>query len=259
MLPEKPIIAAFADGDLLAEISARLEERYQLQPYNHTLQGDRLIARLADDQAALLLIQAGDHDWTAAISTAKTSPATRRISVIAVTANDQEANDALIAGANQAVTREQLLTELETLIAEQARVLSAEHRQQIESACADELPETARRAIELFNAGEYYQQHDLLEALWMETEGPIRDLYRAILQVGIAYYQITRGNERGALKMVLRSLQWLAVLPDKCQGVDIGQLREDVAEVRRRLEFGLYQNQIPPDEGMLKPVKLYPR
>src|SRR5690606_6456807 len=194
VLPEKPIIAAFADRHLLAEISARLDERYRLQSYNDTLQGDRVIARLADDQAALLLIQAGVRDWTAAISTSKTSPATRRIPIIAVTTNDQEADEALIAGANQCVTHEQLLTELETLIAEQARVLSAEHRQQIERACEDALPEPARRAIELFNAGEYYQQHDLLEALWMETEGPIRDLYRAILQVGIAYYQITRGN-----------------------------------------------------------------
>jgi len=55
----------------------------------------------------------------------------------------------------------------------------------------------------------------------MATSGPVRELYRAILQVGIAYYQIERGNHRGALKMLLRSVQWLAMLPDRCQGIDV--------------------------------------
>jgi predicted metal-dependent hydrolase len=90
--------------------------------------------------------------------------------------------------------------------------------------------------IEKFNAGEYYAQHDLLEAQWMAEIRPIRDLYRAILQVGVAYYHITRGNYRGAHKMLLRSVQWLAILPDVCQGVDIRQLREDSAQVRAALE-----------------------
>jgi predicted metal-dependent hydrolase len=30
----------------------------------------------------------------------------------------------------------------------------------------------ARQAVELFNAGEYYRQHDLLEELWIEERGP---------------------------------------------------------------------------------------
>ena len=60
--------------------------------------------------------------------------------------------------------------------------------------CDCELPEPARAAIAKFNDGEYYEQHDLLEALWMETESPVRQLYQAILQVGIAYYQLERGT-----------------------------------------------------------------
>ena len=57
-----------------------------------------------------------------------------------------------------------------------------------------------------------------------------------MLQVGIAYFQIERGNYRGAIKMLQRSVQWLLILPDTCQGVDVKQLREDSFKVRAELE-----------------------
>ena len=72
----------------------------------------------------------------------------------------------------------------------------------------------------------------------------MRDLYRAILQVGVAYYQVTRGNRRGALKMLLRAVQWLNVLPAICQGVDVARLRDDAARVRVALEA------LPPDADL---------
>ena len=90
----------------------------------------------------------------------------------------------------------------------------------------------------------------------MEEERPIRDLYRAVLQVGIAYYQVTLGNHRGAHKMLLRSLQWLALLPDVCQGIDIASLRADAARVRTELERVGEDGMGNFDYSLLKPVKM---
>lgn len=101
--------------------------------------------------------------------------------------------------------------------------------------CAEPLPARALEAIRLFNAGEYYRQHDLLEALWREEPRPIRNLYQGILQVGVAYYQALQGNRRGALKMLRRSARWLDGLPAVCQGVDVAALRADVARVQAAL------------------------
>lgn len=129
--------------------------------------------------------------------------------------------------------------------------------QTLAAGCAQPLPPRAVEAIRLFNAGEYYRQHDLLEELWRETEEPIRDLYRAVLQVGIAYYQVLRGNRRGALKMLRRSLRWLDALPDVCQGVDVADLREGVRHLREVLMS------TPPgaditalDRSLFRPVRL---
>lgn len=109
----------------------------------------------------------------------------------------------------------------------------------------------------MFNAGEYYRQHDLFEALWMAEAGPVRNLYRAILQIGVGYYHLQRGNYRGALKMLLRSLQWLTPLPDVCQGVDVRQLRADSGAVRLALERHLDGAEDAPfDMALLRPVLL---
>ncbi len=126
----------------------------------------------------------------------------------------------------------------------------------LENPCRDPLPPEGVQAIDLFNAGEYYRQHDLFEALWRAEPGPVRDLYQGVLQVGVAYYQITRGNRRGALKMLRRSARLLAHLPNVCRGIDVQQLREDSARVHAALEA------LPPgeidsfDRSLLKPVKL---
>lgn len=128
---------------------------------------------------------------------------------------------------------------------------------ELTSACADPLPELAQQAIERFNAGEYYAQHDLLELLWAQTDGAIREMYRAILQVGIAYYHITEGNKIGALKMLKRASRWLDGLPDTCQGVDLADLKQNAEVVRRELlrvgdDLGGF------DRTLLRPVRWKP-
>jgi len=148
------------------------------------------------------------------------------------------------------------MNDLQQLIADFARIPDPESMAQLACDCAEPLPDLAQQGVEKFNAGEFYKQHDLFEELWMETESPVRDLYRAILQVGVAYYQITRGNHRGARKMLLRSVQWLTILPDACQGVDVKALREDSYRVRAALE-SLPEDRINEfDLSLLPPVKL---
>jgi len=123
--------------------------------------------------------------------------------------------------------------------------------------CAEPLPDAARAAIALFNAGEYYAQHDAFELLWAAEPRSIRDLYRAILQVGVAYYQITRGNERGGWKMLKRAEGWLAGLPSVCQAVDVAALMADAAAVRVELERRAGLVEPPPfDQTLLKGVRL---
>ncbi len=124
----------------------------------------------------------------------------------------------------------------------------------VDNACDEPLPPLAAEAIALFNAGEFYRQHDLLEALWRAEPRAIRDLYQGILQVGVAYYQVTRGNPLGAAKLLLRAARWLDPLPDSCQGVNVAQLRADAAAVLAALRTLGVEGIASFDRALLKPV-----
>ncbi|MCY3944766.1 MAG: DUF309 domain-containing protein [Anaerolineaceae bacterium] len=196
--------------------------------------GPGFVPRLTDLGPALLLLDASDEAGRRWISAARANNATRRIPTLAV-ADEGQHSAALLAGADHALRAEELLAAPEAILRQHARPPDPERQARLACECGAALPPAAREGVRLFNAGEYYAQHDVFEALWVETEGPVRELYRAVLQVGVALYQAQRGNRRGALKMLLRSAQWLRDLPDVCQGLDVAQLRADVRRLRAEL------------------------
>ena len=54
------------------------------------------------------------------------------------------------------------------------------------------------KAVELFNACNWYLAHDLFEELWHETSGRERITLQAFLQVSVAQVHLDRGNTVGA-------------------------------------------------------------
>lgn len=215
----------------------------------------RIIEALADANAALMIVNGDEADWRAYAVTPKTSPATRRIPIVVASDDAAVREDALRSGANLALTWAELTEQFTTLLAETARIPDPETLDALQNDCDEPLPADAIEAVNRFNSGEYYKQHDLFEALWISEERPIRDLYRAVLQVGIGYFQATKGNQRGALKMLLRSIQWLSLLPDVCQGIDVAALRADAAIVRVELERVGPDGMADFNFSLLKPVR----
>lgn len=190
---------------------------------------------IVDARPALVLLDGDAPDWQRRTHALKSSPATRRVPLMLASDDANTQAEAPKQGVDYVVSKAELLREGLRLLKEAARQDDPAAQEALLCACGEPLPPRAREGIAKFNAGEYYAQHDLFEAQWVETQSPVRDLYRAILQVGVAYYQIERGNYRGALKMLQRSVQWLLLLPDVCQGVDVRALREDSFRVRAEL------------------------
>jgi predicted metal-dependent hydrolase len=230
------------------------------------LEGVRLLAcrttrgytdALIMNYAALILVDADAPDWQRWTHAPKSSPATRRIPILALmnAPNEERTAHALKNGADVVLSVGTFLHDAPAIVRQYARVVDEAQQAELACDCAEPLPARAEQAIAKFNAGEYYAQHDLLELEWAESTRPVRDLYRAILQVGVAYYQIERGNYRGALKMLQRSVQWLLILPDVCQTVDIADLRANafavLAELQRVGEAGIAQF----DRTLIKPVR----
>jgi hypothetical protein len=102
--------------------------------------------------------------------------------------------------------------------------------------CTAPLHPHAAQGLRLFNVGKYFEAHEALEIAWLEETGKVRDLYRGILQVGVAYLHITRGNYHGAVKVHGRSKKWLKDFPPVCRGIHVGELRDDAEAVIAALQ-----------------------
>jgi predicted metal-dependent hydrolase len=88
----------------------------------------------------------------------------------------------------------------------------------------------------------------------MNTPSPERDLYQGLLQIGLAYYQITQGNYQGALKMFQRGHQNLEHLGSSLLGVDLDRLRCDATTVEKALRRLGPNRTAELDRGLFKPV-----
>lgn len=252
---DKPTLVFVSDTNCLKSMTNNLTNYYIIK----ITSVENYMNTLIDQQIALIVVDGTHADWQRFTTTPKISPATRRIPVIVVSDDETQRADAINAGADLTFTLEDITRQIESVVEDYGRIPDPELMEQLDCECDEPLPPLAVEGVQKFNAGEYYKQHDLFEEQWVHTDGPVRDLYRAVLQVGVAYFQIERGNYRGALKMLQRSVQWLAMLPDVCQGIDVAQLRRDSYAVRAELER-LGANRLDEfDHALLKPIQMADR
>ena len=96
--------------------------------------------------------------------------------------------------------------------------------------CAGPPSPALLQGIAEFNRGQFFEQHETLEEAWIEEEDPIRYLYQGILQVGVGFYHLSRGNGYGAARLWARGLALLEAFSPHCCGVDVAHL---IAATRR--------------------------
>jgi len=222
------------DADKESSGAGSVSKRQGGEPLHGTEAG--LVEQITALRPALIIFDLGNRsipslEWIALITSV---PATRGIPVLAYGPHidKEKLLGAKEAGANAAVARSKFMNNLPEMLSENAMVVN---EAELEKTCLDDLPHHAKKGLQQFNRGAYFEAHDSFELAWMADQSPGRDLYRAILQVAVAYYQIERGNYNGAAKMFLRMRKWIGPLPDTCRGINIEQLRKDVQVVHESL------------------------
>lgn len=87
----------------------------------------------------------------------------------------------------------------------------------------------------LFNAQEYYAAHDVLEHIWLDSDGERHVFYKALIQfaggfVHLQHHQREPGHRihgrrlRPAARLFRRSAQLLGGLPSDHEGVAVGEI-----------------------------------
>lgn len=102
--------------------------------------------------------------------------------------------------------------------------------------CDEAPPAGLLVGIAQFNAGEYWECHETLEDLWRPEPDHIRYLYQGILQIGVGFYHLRRGNWRGAVNKLRGGIAYLAPSVPACLGLDVARLRREAGAVLAALD-----------------------
>ena len=102
--------------------------------------------------------------------------------------------------------------------------------------CGEAPPPGLLAGIAQFNAGEFWECHETLEEIWRIEPDHIRYLYQGLLQVGVGFYHLRRGNWRGAVNKLRSGLAYLAPSAPACMGVDVARLRAEAGAILTALD-----------------------
>jgi uncharacterized protein len=100
----------------------------------------------------------------------------------------------------------------------------------------EQMPPEAIAGCACFDAREYFEAHEHLEAAWRAESGMVRNFYRGILLVAVGYYHVQRRNYSGAKKVFTRARLCLQPFPDVCMGIDLVQLTLDFGAVEAAID-----------------------
>jgi len=78
--------------------------------------------------------------------------------------------------------------------------------------------------IEFFNAGDYYEAHEVIEHEWHAERGEVRRLYQGILQIGVGLHHTRSGNHRGAILLLTDGIEKTARFVPFYRGIETAKL-----------------------------------
>ena len=70
-------------------------------------------------------------------------------------------------------------------------------------------PPSLYEAVDQFNAGLFWECHETLEAVWLETRYPLRFFYHGIIKAAVGFHHLSRHNVRGARPKLADSVRLL--------------------------------------------------
>jgi predicted metal-dependent hydrolase len=105
--------------------------------------------------------------------------------------------------------------------------------------------------LSCYRRGEFFEAHEHWEAVWLTTNEPLKSFLQAVIQVTAACHHWQRGTPAGAVSLLTRSARRLESCPVRFGGLEVVQLRTDIA-----LALQLLKSEHPADT--ISPPRIHP-
>ncbi len=93
---------------------------------------------------------------------------------------------------------------------------------------SEEYPAQYLEGLRLFNAGDFFESHEVLEELWSETQDERKKFYQGLIQAAVALLHFGNGNLGGAKKVYLTSRKYLEAYRPEFEGLDVARFLDDL-------------------------------
>jgi predicted metal-dependent hydrolase len=98
--------------------------------------------------------------------------------------------------------------------------------------------ERRQQGIDLFNRGEFFECHEVLEEVWTPERGPRRLFLQAVIHLAVGFHHLRSGNPPGAIGQLRKGLRKLAGYQPEYEGIDTGLLYRQALHVLERIQSG---------------------
>jgi uncharacterized protein len=88
----------------------------------------------------------------------------------------------------------------------------------------DEIGTALREWVRLFNQGDYFQAHEVLEHPWLHASGPDKTFLKGLIHAAVALYQYRRGNGHGARVKYQSCARYLSPFVPYHSGIEVEDL-----------------------------------
>jgi len=98
--------------------------------------------------------------------------------------------------------------------------------------------EELRRGIELFNRGEFFEAHEVLEDVWRTAPTEHKRFLQGLVQLAVAFHHHSTGNLTGMRSVLERGMNNLAGHTNDFYGLNLKPLIPSLTEWRKAREKG---------------------
>ena len=110
-----------------------------------------------------------------------------------------------------------------------------------------------------FNAGDYFEAHEVWEDLWAESHGDERRFYQGLIQAAVGLFHFGNGNLGGAAKLYRSSRDYMRPCGSPFLGLDVDAFWLRMGECfRPLLEAGAPDRALRPDPALTPAIALDP-
>lgn len=113
-----------------------------------------------------------------------------------------------------------------------------------------------QRGIAEFNREHFFECHDTLEELWMETGGRDRLFLQGLIQASVGLYHFFNGNYKGASSQLTKALGKLDGYRPSYAGIDLERFTQQIVAWLALAERGLAGNPVTTEDSIIPKIQV---